>query len=109
MRFLMTLNGGGPAADEQLYAEMGRFVDELSRAGSLVATGGLSPTGTRMAARGGRVTFTDGPYAESKETIVSFALIEVATKEEALALAERFWAIVRDGEGDLRQVYGPES
>ncbi|MFC7480613.1 YciI family protein [Luedemannella flava] len=107
MRFLMTINGGGPTPDEQLYAEMGRFVEELSRAGTLVATGGLDPNGTRMSATGGRVTFTDGPYAESKETIASFALVDVATKE-ALALAERFWAIVRDGEGDMRLVYGPD-
>jgi hypothetical protein len=105
----MTLNGGGPAADERLYAEMARFIDDLSRTGQLVATGGLANEGTRMAATGGKVTFTDGPYAEVKETIVSFALIQVASKDEALALAERFWTIVGDGEGDMRQVYGPES
>ena len=41
MRFLMTVNGGGAAPDERLYAEMGRFVEELTRAGILLATGGL--------------------------------------------------------------------
>jgi hypothetical protein len=109
MRFLMTMNGGGPPADEQLYAAMGRFVEELTQAGVLLATGGLGMTGTRMSASGGRVTFTDGPYAEAKETIVSFALIDVRSKEEAVELSRRFWAIVGDGEGDLRQVFGPES
>jgi hypothetical protein len=44
-----------------------------------------------------------------QEAIVSFALIEVRSKEEALELSKRFWAIVKDGEGDIRQVYGPES
>src|SRR5687767_14815693 len=64
MRFLMTMNGGGPPADEQLYAAMGRFVEELTQAGVLLATGGLGMTGTHMSASAGRVTFTDGPYAE---------------------------------------------
>ena len=41
MRFLMTVNGGGRAPDEQMYADMGRFVEELARAGVLLATGGL--------------------------------------------------------------------
>jgi hypothetical protein len=108
MRFLMTMNGGGRPADEQLYAAMGRFVEELTQAGVLLATGGLSMTGTHMSASGGRVTMTDGPYAEAKETIVSFALLDVRTKEEAVELSRRFWAIVKDGEGDIRQVLGPE-
>jgi hypothetical protein len=108
MRFLMTMNGGGPAADERLYAEMGRFIEELTSAGVLLATGGLAMEGTHATASGGRVTFTDGPYAESKETIVSFALIEARSLEEAAELSRRFWEIVGDGEGDIRQVYGPE-
>jgi hypothetical protein len=107
MRFLMTVNGGGAAPDEQMYAEMGRFVEELSRAGVLLATGGLD-RGTHVAASGGSVTLTDGPFAESKEVIVSFALIDVRTRDEAVELARRFWKIVRDGEGDIRQVFGPE-
>jgi hypothetical protein len=108
MRFLMTLNGGGPQADDQLYADMGRFVEELTKAGVLLATGGLAMEGTHITATGGRTTFTDGPYTEAKETIVSFALIDVRSKEEAIELSRRFWALVKDGEGDLRQVYGPE-
>jgi hypothetical protein len=107
VRFLLTMNGGGPAADERLYAEMGAFVEELSSAGGLRATGGLGQ-GTHMSAAGGKATFTDGPYAEAKETIVSFALIDVRSKEEALELARRFWTVVGEGEGDLHQVYGPE-
>ena len=108
MRFLMTMNGGGPAADEQLYADMAVFIDELSRTGVLLATGGLDPRGTHVSAAGGKVLLTDGPYAEAKETIVSFALIDVRSKEEALELSRRFFAVVKEGEGDIRQVYGPE-
>ena len=107
MRFLMTVNGGGRAPDEQMYADMGRFVEELSRAGVLLATGGLD-RGTHVTASGGNVTLTDGPFTESKEVIVSFALIEARSKDEAVELARRFWKIVGDGEGDIRQVFGPE-
>jgi hypothetical protein len=107
VRFLMTVNGGGSPPDEQLYAEMGRFVEELTRSGVLLATGGLDP-GTHVSASGGDITLTDGPFTESKEVIVSFALIEVRSKDEALALARRFWKMIGDGEGDIRQVFGPE-
>jgi hypothetical protein len=107
MRFLMTVNGGGSPPDERLYAEMGRFVEELSRAGVLLATGGLDQ-GTHVTATGGHITLTDGPFTESKEVIVSFALIDVRSREEAVELARRFWKIVGDGEGDIRQVFGPE-
>jgi hypothetical protein len=107
MRFLMTVNGGGRAPDEQMYADMGRFVEELSRVGVLLATGGLD-RGTHVTASGGNITLTDGPFTESKEVIVSFALIETRSKDEAVELARRFWKIVGDGEGDIRQVFGPE-
>jgi hypothetical protein len=107
MRFLMTVNGGGQHPDELMYAEMGRFVEELTRAGVLLATGGLD-RGTHVSASGGNVTLTDGPFTESKEVIVSFALIDVRTQDDAVELARRFWKIVGDGEGDIRQVFGPE-
>jgi hypothetical protein len=107
VRFLMTVNGGGRPPDKELLAEMGRFVEELTRAGVLLATGGLD-RGTHVSASGGNITFTDGPFTESKEVIVSFALLEVRSKEEALELSRRFWKMAGDGEGDIRQVSGPE-
>jgi hypothetical protein len=51
---------------------------------------------------------TDGPFTEAKEAIISFALIDVRSKEEAIELSRRFWQIARNGEGTIRQVYGPE-
>ena len=51
---------------------------------------------------------TDGPFTEAKEAVISFALVEVRSKEEAIELARRFWQIVGNGEGAIRQVYGPE-
>jgi hypothetical protein len=108
MRFLMTINGGGRQPDAELYAKMGEFIDELSKAGILVATGGLAATGTHVRAEGGKLTFTDGPYAEAKETIVSFAVLDLPSHEAAIELSHRFWEIHGDGEGDIRQIYGPE-
>ena len=107
MRFLMTVNAGASAPDEQMYAEMGKFVEELTRSGVLLATGGLD-AGTHVSSSGGKITLTDGPFSESKEVIVSFALLDVRSKDEAVELARRFWKIVGDGEGDIRQVFGPE-
>ena len=108
MRFLMTINGGGREPDAELYAAMGAFIQELTEAGVLVATGGLDPKGLHAKASGGTVSFTDGPYTEAKETIVSFALLDLPSYEAARELSHRFWAIIGDGEGDIRQVYGPE-
>jgi hypothetical protein len=104
MRFLMTMNGGGPPPDQQLFADMADFIAELTQAGVFLAGGGLAAEGTHVSASGGQMTLTDGPYAETKETIVSFALIEVRSKEELVEISRRFWAMVKEGEGDIRQV-----
>ncbi|WP_245667478.1 YciI family protein [Actinomadura macra] len=107
---MMTTDSGSEQAppDEKLQAEMGAFIAEMSKTGVLLATGGLEPHGTRIASSGGKVTVTDGPFAEAKESVVGFALIEVRTREEAIELSRRFWAIVGDGEGVIKQVFGPE-
>ena len=107
MRFLMTTSAGD-APDEKMMTEMGRLVEELSRAGVLLATGGLGQEGTRITSKGGKITVTDGPFTEAKEAIISFALIDVRSKEEAIELARRFWQIAGNGESAIRQVYGPE-
>ncbi|HEY1321865.1 MAG TPA: YciI family protein [Streptosporangiaceae bacterium] len=107
MRFLMTTTAGDPP-DEKMVAEMDRLVEEMTRKGVLLAAGGLDPLGTRVTSSGGRITVTDGPFTEAKETILSFALVEVRSKEEAIELSKRFWQIAGSGEGQIRQVYGPE-
>ena len=104
----MTTNYGSAPPTPELYQAMGELIEEMTKAGVLLAAGGLGTTGTKVVSSGGKVTFTDGPYAESKETIVSFALIEARSYEEALELSRRFWAIVGDGSGDIREVDGPE-
>jgi hypothetical protein len=107
MRFLMTTTAADPP-DEKMVAEMDRLVEEMTRKGVLLAAGGLDPLGTRVTSSGGRITMTDGPFTEAKETILSFALVEVRSKEEAIELSRRFWQIAGSGEGQIRQVYGPE-
>ena len=107
MRFLMTTSKADPP-DDKLVAEMDRLVEEMTRKGVLLAAGGLDPEGTRVTSSGGKITVTDGPFTEAKETILSFALVEVRSKEEAIELARRFWLIAGNGEGAIRQVYGPE-
>ena len=107
MRFLMTTTAADPP-DEKMMAEMDRLVEEMTRKGVLLAAGGLDPLGTRVTSSGGRITVTDGPFTEAKETILSFALVEVRSKEEAIELSRRFWQIAGRGEGQIRQVYGPE-
>ncbi|MFJ2030783.1 YciI family protein [Streptosporangium sp. NPDC087985] len=109
MRFLMTTLGGNlTPPDETVYAEMAAFVEEMTRAGVLLATGGLDPVGTHVSASGGEITVTDGPFTEAKEAIVSFALVEVRSKEEAIEISRRFWKIIGNGEGNIQQVFGPE-
>src|SRR5690606_41522615 len=72
LRFLMmmTVTGDQGVPDEATQVEMGRFIEEMSRAGVLLATGGLEPGGTRITSSGGKVTVTDGPFTEAKEGIV---------------------------------------
>lgn len=112
MRFLMLTKATPdvPMAepDEKLFAQMGEFVQELSKAGVLLATGGLEPGGVQIRSQGGEISLTDGPFPEAKEVVVSFALVDVRDRAEAIELARRFWKIVGDGVGEVRQVFGPE-
>jgi hypothetical protein len=111
MRFLLMTKGGEQATDnppdEKLMMEMGAFIEEMTKAGVLLATGGLDPKGIHIKNSGGDITVTDGPFTEAKEAVVGFALIDVRSREEAIELSKRFWRIVGDGEGEIRQVFGP--
>ena len=111
MRYLMmTTNDPGvpptPPTPE-LYMAMGKLIEEMSKAGVLLVTGGLDPQAVRIKSSGGKVTITDGPFTEAKEAVVGFALIEAKTKEEAIEYSRRFWQVVGDGTGTIQQVFGP--
>jgi len=97
---------GGPPSAEKM-AEMGKLIQELSKAGVLLGTEGCLPTvmGVRLRQSGGKITVTDGPYIETNEVIGGFALMKVNTKEEVIELTKRFLKVAGDGECEIRQVY----
>ncbi|HWX45739.1 MAG TPA: YciI family protein [Solirubrobacteraceae bacterium] len=90
----------------EAVAAMSKYNDELTKAGVLLALDGLHPTskGARVAFPGGKATVTDGPFAEAKEVIGGYWLIQAQAKEEAVAWASRCPAA--DGDTiEVRQVY----
>jgi hypothetical protein len=88
-------------------AEMGRYIEKLSKSGVLLATDGLqhSAKGARVRIADGRFTVTDGPFAEAKEVIGGFAIVQAKSKEEAIELAKDFLAVVGEGESEVRQMH----
>lgn len=96
MRFLSMIRineDAGRTPSQQLMEDMGRLMEEMSRAGKLVETGGLKPTaeGVRVElARGGRISVVDGPFAEGKEVVGGYAILEAASKAEAIEITRRF-------------------
>jgi hypothetical protein len=111
MKYLLTVNGNekwaaGLPPDPEEMERMGKFVEEISKSGTLLFTGGLSPKETRITASRGKVLFTDGPFTEAKEMMGGFALVEVGSHEEAIELSKRFFAIHGDGAGTMREVFG---
>jgi hypothetical protein len=107
MKFLMTYEAKvkAPPTPEKM-AQLGQFAQETAKAGILVMTGGLQrPTkGTRLKLSDGNFTI-DGPYAETKEFIDGFALIEVKSEEEAIEVARRFMSVAGDGQAEVLAVY----
>jgi hypothetical protein len=96
-----------PPPSPELFAEMGKFVEEATKAGILVAAGGLGPVeeATRVRNVSGNFTVLDGPFTEAKELIGGWALMEVRDKDEAIEWTKRFLSIAGDGESTIRQVY----
>jgi hypothetical protein len=107
MRYLMLSKTASNEPDEKLFTEMAAFIEEMTAAGVLLATGGLEAGGVRITSAGDEITVTDGPFAEAKEAVAGFALVEVRSKEEAIELGRRFRKIVGDGESVIQQVFGP--
>lgn len=110
MKFLMTYEGSSkvPPTPEHMAA-IAKFSQDMSQAGILLMTGGLvRPTkGTKVQLNSDKFTVTDGPYAETKELIDGFALIEVGSKQEAIDVAERFMRLAGEGHGEILQVFDP--
>lgn len=98
------------AIPQALQDAMGEFVGESFKSGVLKDTAGLKPTaqGFRIRSSGNRLKVTDGPFTEAKEVVGGYALVEVASREEALKLARQFMELHRvhwpafEGECEVR-------
>jgi hypothetical protein len=124
MRVIVMIKGDpqpGAAPSEELLGAMGRYNDELNEAGVLVDLAGLLPsvTGRRVKLSEGNRTVVDGPFAESKQLIAGYWILQVQSMDEAVEWAGRFpfeaWSRIYPGEYgaevelELRQVFEPES
>ncbi|HTQ02985.1 MAG TPA: YciI family protein [Polyangiaceae bacterium] len=92
--------------DPKMMQAMGGLIEEMTKAGVLQATGGLASTkkGARIHYTGGKPTVIDGPFAESKELVAGFSIIDVPSKDAAVAWAMRLGEIVEVNEIEVRRV-----
>jgi hypothetical protein len=113
MRFLVMVKANadseaGVMPSEQMLTEMTRFNEELVKAGVLLAAEGLQPSskGKRVRFSGDKRTVVDGPFAETKELIAGFWLIQVKSMDEAVEWVKRCPNPMEgEGEIEIRQVF----
>lgn len=110
MRFMVIVKANkdseaGVLPDEKSLSEMGKFNEELVKAGVMLAAEGLhaSSRGARVRFEGKKRTVLDGPFSETKELIAGYWLWQVKSKEEALEWLKR--APFQEGEVEIRQVF----
>ncbi len=114
MRFMVIVKANkdsesGVLPDRQILAEMGKFNEELVKAGVMLAGEGLhaSSKGARVRFEGPKKrTVVDGPFAETKELVAGFWLWQVKSREEAIEWLKR--APFQEGEVEIRQVFETE-
>lgn len=114
MRFITMVRSAESAEPppKELMDAVAELAEEATKAGTMVATGGLAPTaaGARIRLSGGRLTVTDGPFAEAKEVIGGYAIFEVDSKKQAIEEATRFMELHQkywkgwEGEIEIRQL-----
>ena len=117
MRFMMIVKAdqrteAGVLPTRQDLETMGRYNEELIKAGVLLDAAGLQPTskGSRVSFQGGKPQVTDGPFAETKELIAGYWVIQVKSREEAIEWAKKvpFAQLPREGrtpEIEVRQIF----
>jgi len=116
MRFMIVVKAdknseAGMMPSKELLAEMGKYNEELAKAGVLLAGEGLHPTakGARVKFSGAKRTVIDGPFAETKELIAGFWLWQVKSKEEAIEWVKRCpMPHNTETEIEIRQVFEAE-
>ena len=113
MRFMILVKASkeseaGMMPSKQMLTEMGKFNEELAKAGVLLAGEGLHPSfkATRMKFSGDKTILIDGPFAESKDLIAGFWIWQVKSKDEAIEWLKR--APFDDTEVEIRQVFEVE-
>ena len=115
MRFMIVVKAtkdteAGKMPEEKMIAAMARYHEELGKAGVLLDASGLQPSskGWRVKYSGGRRIVIDGPFTEAKELIAGYTIIQVKSREEALAWTKRFPNPVGEGaeaEIEVRQLF----
>lgn len=110
MRYLLLVKStkdyeAGIWPDENMQAELNKWTEELVNARARLQGGRLQPSsqGTRVHYAGGKFTVIDGPFAETKELIAGFCMIEAKSLEEAIAWAQRI--PFQDGEVEVRPLF----
>ena len=110
MRFMMIVKASkdseaGVMPSEKVLADMAKYNEALVKAGVLLDASGLKPSskGARIKYQGSTRTVVDGPFAESKELVAGFWIIQVKSKEEAIEWAKR--VPFEDGEVELRPFF----
>jgi hypothetical protein len=117
MRFMIIVKAtkdseAGVRPPEGALAEMAAYQEELAKAGVLLDAAGLQPSTKGWRVRyggGGKRTVIDGPFAETKELIAGYTLIQVKSQDEAREWARRFpYPPLLEGEIEVRQVFEPD-
>ena len=93
---------------EAEMATMGKLIEDGMKAGWLIATEGVNfgATGVRVSkSSNGKITVTDGPFAETKEVIGGYALLKAANKDEVIELTRRFLNVVGQGTCEIYELY----
>jgi hypothetical protein len=94
-----------PTVEE--IAKMGKLIDDMSKAGVLLAVEGCHPSskGVRVQIDGTKFTVTDGPFPETKELIAGFCLMQCKSKAEAIEWGKRFLSVVGEGQSEIRLLH----
>jgi len=110
MRFMVIVKAdknseGGALPDEKILSEMGKYNEELAKAGVMLAMEGLHPSkkGARVRFSGSKQTVIDGPFTEAKELVAGFWLWQAKSLDEAIQWLKR--APFKEGEVEIRQVF----
>src|SRR5262245_49709889 len=104
----------GLPPDPRLIAAIPRLYEKLPKGASILSTGGLAPSsmGAKVRVSRAKVAVTDGPFAETKELVGGFAIVEASSMEDAIAISKAFWDLhvevlgpSYEGGGEIRQLF----